>query len=678
MMRRVLLRTAAAGIALCPVPVDAQVADTTRTDSTRMGPVLSVGSIHVSTTRTLTNVGGASAVVLQLDSLHLPAAPSLEETLRRVPMLHLRTNSRGESELVSRGSESRSVAVLQDGVPVTLGWDARADYSVLGGLAPQQLTFTRGLPSLLYGPNVLGGVVEMAITTDDPMVQRAAELAGGYDSDGGYRTAARLTVPMNAGSGRVVLRGGAAFRDSPGFALARGIDEPVPTSDDLRLNTDHRSTDVFGALRYWTSGGAWLSASATSTSGARGIAAELGEESPRLWRYPNTGRSIAVVAGGTGMQATPFGNGAFDVRLGLDAGRTEIVAYSDRTYSEQTEFENGDDRTLTLRSTATHTLGSRATLQTALTFADVRHDETLPDAKNRYRQRLMSLGAETTWRAADRLGPLMGVRITAGGAWDRAATLEAGDKPTVPDIDAWGARVGATALVGGTIQLHASASRRGRFPALRESFSGALNRFAPNPGLTPEYLTAVEAGATAIRGDAQLQLVAFHHRLDDAIVRITLPDRRYMRVNENELRTTGVEMLGSYRIGSVDVSGDVALQSAALITPTLRQGYMENQPEVFGSLRGRAPFVLGTDAALRAEYTGAQYCLAPGGENVRLRGGTRIGGDISKQWSVGRAESLLSRAEVRLSVDNATDVALHEQCGLPRPGRVARFQIRLF
>ena len=68
----------------------------------------------------------------------------------------VRRNSRGEMELSVRGSDSRQAAVLMDGVPLTLGWDHRADPSLvpLGGV--ERITLVRGLQSLLHGPNVLG------------------------------------------------------------------------------------------------------------------------------------------------------------------------------------------------------------------------------------------------------------------------------------------------------------------------------------------------------------------------------------------------------------------------------------------------------------------------------------------------------------------------------------------
>jgi iron complex outermembrane recepter protein len=233
--------------------------------------------------------------------------------------------------------------------------------------------------------------------------------------------------------------------------------------------------------------------------------------------------------------------------------------------------------------------------------------------------------------------------------------------------------------VGGSTSLHAGASRRGRFPALREAFAGSLNRFAPNPELGPEYLTALEAGVTAHRRAGQLQVVTFFHTLDDAIVRITLPDRRFMRVNENRVRTLGVEMLGALRAGAATLGGSLVLQSATLVTPTTRTGRLENQPELSGSLQLRSRLPLGVEAGLHADYTGRQFCLAATGEDVRLDGGTTLGGELRRQWRVRHGTTgPLSRVEARAAVDNAGDVALYDQCGLPRPGRLARLQFRLF
>jgi iron complex outermembrane recepter protein len=648
-------------------------------DSVRAETVLRLGEVRVHGTRALSTVGGTSAVEVSRDSMRLSAAPTLEEMLRDMPMLHVRTNSRGEAEVLSRGSESRQVALLVDGIPLTLTWDGRADVSVIPATAISELRFSRGLSSMLHGPNVLGGVVEASITGEHARPPRSVSFVSGHDEAGGISGSGTATLPLDVSGGSLLLRGGASHRNTPGATLARGIVEPVPaTRARLRLNTDARSTDAFAAARYRGASGAWLSATTSHSTGERGVAAELNATAPRFWRYPLVARTLAVVSGGSGFHDTPFGGtGDLEFSVGYDVGRTEIVAYRDRSYAERTAFEDGDDRTLTIRLLGDHSLGRSGDLRASLIVADIQHDEAVPAGSYRYAQRLWSAGAETVWRVDGVAGPLRDVRVSFGGAWDLADTRATGDKPGVPASDAWGARTGVSALLRDHVGVHAGISRRARFPALREAFSGALDRFAPNPQLGPERLTAVEAGATAHFGRGQLQVVAFAHNLDDAIVRVALPDRRFMRVNENGSRSRGIELLSGWSSGGFSVGGDMTLQSARLITAT-GNGAMENQPAIFGSLHTRLRLPLDLGASLDGTFTGRQSCLSSSGETVRLAAGTRVGGDIRRQWSLRRAGGLLARIEGRIAVDNATDTALYDQCGLPRPGRLASFQLRVF
>jgi outer membrane receptor protein involved in Fe transport len=73
----------------------------------------------------------------------------------------------------------------------------------------------------------------------------------------------------------------------------------------------------------------------------------------------------------------------------------------------------------------------------------------------------------------------------------------------------------------------------------------------------PEKLLTTEAGATTQVGRGVLQAVFFHNSLEHAVVRIVLDDgtNRFLRVNRDELRTTGLELVGSGALGPVEVSG---------------------------------------------------------------------------------------------------------------------------
>lgn len=678
MTTRSLTTTASLALAFA-APTAAQQQDTVRADTS----VFRLTGISVQAAQPVTSVGGTSAIEVRVDSLSLGYAPRMEQILRDLPMISVRTNSRGEAELTLRGSESRQVAILLDGVPLTLQWDARTDASVIPATAIQELTFTRGLSSMLYGPNVLGGIVEVSVAHGRDRPDRpSASLGGGFDDYGGYGSTAVLAVPIETGNGGWLLRGGIGYRDTPGVPLADGVVEPVPASDPgLRLNTDTNHRDGFFAARYEADGGSWFALSGSGFRAERGIAAELGNEEPRFWRYPSISRFVTVASAGSGFHDSPLGGSAdVEFSVGLDVGRTEIDAYATRAYDEIVEFENGDDRTVTVRLLGDQTLGTRADLRGAFTFADIFHREILPDEENEYQQRFVSVGGETVFRIYEGAGRL--VSLSAGGAVDISSTPRTGDKPALDRVTDWGGRIGATAsLAGGDLLLHAGASRRGRFPSLRELYSGALNRFEPNPDLTPEHLTAIEGGVTTRLGDASLQAVLFHHRLNDAIVRVPTGNGRRQRVNRDQMRSTGIELLASRAFGAVSLAGDLTLQTVDLIDPsTDTNSEPENQPSSFGSISVGLPLPLEFGAKAGVQYTGGQYCIDfTTGENIRLDGGSHINADVARVWNLGSAgNGWLSRLETRIAVDNLGDAAIYDQCGLPRGGRLFRFEVRLF
>jgi len=659
--------------------VHAQQRDTIQTDTT----VFRIEGIRVQARRAVTAEGGASAIEVTLDSLSLPAGAMTEEVLREVPTLHVRTNSRGEAEITVRGSESRQVAVLVDGVPRTRGWDARTDVSVLPAGAVSQVNLVRGLSSILHGPNVLGGVVEMSVARGLTLPPRSnLSATAGLDDRGGYGTSATGELPFATGGGGGVVRFGAALRDSPGFPLPGGVQEPVPVQDNLRLNTDARNLNGFFALRHVMDGGMWSSFSASTFKAERGIAAELGVEEPRLWRYPDITRTILAFSGGTGDRDTAWGRGDLEASIGVDLGHTEIQSFSDRDYQEVTGTENGDDRTYTVRLLGDHTLTDRSELRGSFTFSDINHKAVVDGEVARYQQRLMSLAGETAVRLVENPdGVLESLRMSVGGAWDRGTTPKTGGLESLGTLDDWGARVGLSALVndGGTA-LHGGVSRRGRFPALRETYSEALNRFVPNPDLHPEHLLAFEGGVTTRFGTGELQVVGFHHQLTDAIRRITLPDRKRMRVNADELRSTGVEVLFSQTFGPLAVDGDLTLQKVDLIDPeTTASSEPENMPEQSGRLQLSLPLVAGISAGAEAEYTGTQFCQHPDtGEDVKLEGGTWLNGVLSRVFHFRGSSGFVQRMEAMVGVSNLGNTALYDQCGLPRAGRLLRFQLRVF
>jgi len=673
-------------------PLGAQVADTVQVDTVR-APLFQVPGLTVLVPRPASTTGGASAVEVAMDSLMARPAPTLEQVLRDLPLIQIRRNSRGEAQPALRGGEDRQIAVLMDGVPLTLGWDGRTDLSVIPLTAAQRVDLVRGLSSVLYGPNVLGGAVEIDVARGAARQARPhpLQLDVGLDHALGRSLGVSGGALLDTRGGEWVLRAGGGFQSREGDILSGrageedGYHPSLLTNDgDLRLNTDLHRLDGFLSGRYRSLGGSWLAVSSSGFTMERGVAPEAHLASPRLWRYPRQSRLITAVSAGTPPTVTPWGEGDLEVSLGLDVGSYRIDEYSTAAYQERTGGgELGDDRTVSLRVLGDHSLGEQGEIRGAFTYGDVHHDERFPGGPtNGYRQRLWSLGTEAEWlvRSEGTLGGKRSTRVTMGVVLDGADTPKSGDKPPLGRLWDWGARVGATSLGPGEgFLLHGALSRRTRFPALRELYSGALGRFVPNPDLRPEVLTGGEGGFTVKNPMADLQVVGFHQRLTDGIVRtsvVTEEGARYRRINEGEIRSSGVEILLLGWIGPAALTGDLTLQQVRGFTPEGRSVELEYEPGIAGRVALRLPLVWGVEGSTDLRYVGSQLCQNPEAGGLQsLRGSRTL--DLGVRRVFGGARGLLSRAETLVSLDNVTDGFVLDQCGLPQPGRTLRIHLRL-
>ena len=671
-----ILLTLVAGRAVAGQQPDTVPPDTAR----KLVPVTVTG------TRAAATVGGASAVVIKVPEGRSSPAPVLEQALRESPFVHVRQNSRGEMELSIRGSDSRQAAVMLDGVPITLGWDHRTDPSLVPLTGAQSLVIVRGLSSVLNGPNTLGGTIE--VSHDEAFGRLGAgRLWGGAGVDENAAYVASIGGGRDvAGAlgGNLSVRAGGSHRERDGFTLAADARDTT-ARDGLRTNSDLRESDAFGALQWRGAKGRSIGLLVSSFAAERGVPPEEHLVAPRLWRYPSNARTLATLSASAGSFATPFGFGTFDAGAAYNAGRHRILSYADRSYTTVTGEETGDERTWTGRARFTHTLPAGASLRIASTLATVDYVETLAGpVASEYGQRLWSGGAEVDVPLGE-----SGTMLSGGAVHDRVSTPETGGRTAGKEtFDGLGWRVGLTHDVAESTRLHASLSRRSRFPSLRELYSGALDRFMPNPELRPERLLGLEAGITVDRSlggipDATMQVVGFRHDLEDAIVRITLPppDRRFQRVNRDRILSYGVELLGGLAFSAdharaLTLTGDATVQRIAIRdagSGAIR--HAENNPEVRGMLEVGIPLPAALRGFANARYTGTQYCLhADTGGEMRLAARTETNAALERRFVLASRGAVRSLRTV-LAVDNAANAAIYDQCGLPQPGRTLRVML---
>uniref|UniRef100_UPI0033404BE3 TonB-dependent receptor plug domain-containing protein n=1 Tax=Gemmatimonas sp. TaxID=1962908 RepID=UPI0033404BE3 len=414
-----------------------------------------IESVSVRGARTPSVTGGASVVVVRVDSLPVPLlpAPQLADILRQTAFVLVRQNSRGEMEIGIRGSDSRQASVMLDGLPLSVGWDSRTDPALIPTTGIQQVTVVRGLSTLLAGANTLGGVIRLELNPVRGATAPSLQLGSGFDQYASRVLSATGSVPVKVAGGTLQVRGGVTNRQRDGFALPGGdpgngisggtVDSGSPDNSALRTNSDLAQTDGFGAVRYDHRSGAHVSFTATAYDAERGVAPEQHLRSPRFWRYPSQTRSLGILSAGTGVHRTGLGFGSLEVTAGQTTQDLEIESYANRTYTTVSSRELGKERNGIYRVQATHTLPLNAQLRLAGTWSAVSYDETLnaqltSSVATRFEQTLQSVGGEIDVPLFNRL------LLSGGVVQDEARTPKTGGRTSLGTLNKTGWRVGAT------------------------------------------------------------------------------------------------------------------------------------------------------------------------------------------------------------------------------------------
>ncbi len=664
------------------------VRDTIQVDSVIVSTGYDLAGITVRVARPVLTTGGASAVVLELDSLGALPAPSMEEVLRAMPLIVVRKNSRGESQPALRGSKERQIGIFLDGIPITIGWDHRSDMSIVPMTGAQSIKVVRGSSSVLHGPNTIGGVIEVDIARGPsrPVPEAPVSIAFSLAETGGTSLSAATARSIEVGNANLVIRAGAGHRANKGVPLPSEASEDsqlrgeyLANADGLRLNSDSRRADGYLTARYTKEGGGWASLTTSAYGLDRGVPPEAHQDRPRFWRYPEQNRVLVALSGGSGEQETVSGVKSFEFSFGLDVGSSKIDRYESQSFSTVNGGEEADDRTITLRAEGDHTLGTRGDLRSAFTFSRVGRDEVVNGGDvASYRQRLWGFGIESEWKMGDRDV----TRFSLGAAFDGSDTPQSGDKPPLNGLSDFGFRAGITSLIQDGLVLHANFSRRSRFPSLRELYSGALGRFVPNPDLGAETLLGSEGGLTLGTDDSSLQVVGFYQHLKNGIVRSSVVGidgiPRFKRINHERVKSVGIEVLAVRTMGLATLSGDLTIQDVTGIDQKGLRVQLEYEPTITGRVGVETPLgdvfrasgtlrFLGNQMCENPEIGGLQNLSSSGTLDLRLRSFFRV-----------HSGSSLARAEVGVGLRNATDASVYDQCGLPQPGRTFQIQIRLW
>lgn len=529
-------------------------ADDNRDDVFELGVVEVVGS-------TIDDDAPAKPETLTADDLRRNARRDVAEALAQLPGVVVQNiGARSERLVYVRGFNSRQVPVFIDGIPVYVPYDGNVDLGRLGVDDLSQIVVTKGLTSVLYGPNALGGSVNLVSRRPAEPLEANASATVEWDGDG--------DVPAQRASARLATRQGAwyaqataAWRDSTWFRISDDFRAAPAEDGGRRDNSGFHDVSFSGKVGFVPNDtdeyvlSYYRLDAQKDTPPYAGRAAGV---SPRYWRWPEWDKESLYFIGrhALGDSAT------LRVRAYRDAFKNTLESYDDARYRTRTRpyaFTSlYDDDTLgasvEFEQRWSNEQVTRASLQTK---KDVHREiDAIGAPWERMEDRMTSLAVEHEARAGRwRFTPGVAFHTQRPGRVDNVI----GNGTIVPfathDDDATNGSLAIGWQAGDNVEFFGGLSRKTRFPTLKDRYSYRLGSALPNPTLAAEESDNLELGATGRFGGLNVRAALFRSDLADAIETVTLAPTACTRPpcfqlqNIGEARHEGAELSADVTIG---------------------------------------------------------------------------------------------------------------------------------
>jgi iron complex outermembrane receptor protein len=473
------------------------------------------------------------------------------------------TGQRSESQVYIRGFNQNQVTLNVDGIPIYVPYDGNVDLSRLLTPNLSEIVVTKGLGSLMYGPNNMGGTINLITKRPDkPLTMDVSEgISGGRNGINSTFGSAQLGSRIND---QWYITGGVAYDNSTGFPLSSSFTpvaaQPAGTrlnaaSDvgnyNLKIGFTPRATDEY-AFGINTVHSTKQDAPYTGNTTVTG-------QKVAYWDWPQWDKQSYYFIGNTGI-----GEGYLKSRVYLDKFINQLDSYDNASYTTTARpyaFNSQyDDHSSGVNLELGEPVSNAHFVKVAGFYKDDVHTEVqLPSNKQPYESpwlnfeaRTYSAGIEDTWKLSKSTELVMGYRHDrhefdqAQGYTNNADTAIMAQPIASPaDADNWQLTVKqdlGTSLGTGDPIIRAGIGQKTRFPGIKDIYSYSLGASIPNPSLGPEHALNREIGVAGRLGSASYDAALFWDSIDNAIQSVSVSPGLSQNQNVGTATNNGLDL----------------------------------------------------------------------------------------------------------------------------------------
>lgn len=575
------------------------------------------------------------------------------------------TGARNEGTLFVRGLDIKHAPIFLDGIPIYVPYDGYPDLTRFTTFDLSQIVVSKGFTSVLYGPNTMGGAINM--------VSRKPERALEGDLSAGYGLNNEIRSFLNIGTRQKhwYLQGGASYTHRDDFRLPNHY--PADASRDLdgtRDNSYRSDSRLSLKVGYTPNQTDEYTLGAVYQHGEKGVPPYAGADARnmvRYWKWPYWDTIGLFVSTRTKIRDKSY----VKARAYYDIFKNSLDSYDDHTYttiSKGYAFKSHyDDYTLGASAEAGTSLLPRQQVKLAVHYkSDVHREQNEGSPELHFRDDLFSLGLEDTVTLTDRMYLIAGLSedvVRAAQAQNMDAQKVVTTFPR-KSTSAFNPQLGLFYAFGERGTIRASVARKSRLPSIKDRYSYRLGSAIPNPDLASERSTNFELGFSG-RPISRLKVnvAGFYNRVSDYVLLVTLPDPVTAGKNTTQNQNIGkVEILGAE--GEAEVAAHRMLQLGAMYTYTHAKN-KTNQDRLIGIPRHRATGfvritpITGLGLIADVEYNSRRFSSSDG---VQVAGSYFVA-------SARLRYELPIGLSVQVELRNLFDRNYVLQEGYPQPGR---------
>ncbi len=619
---------------------------------------------------------------------------TLPEALSLVPGVTVtNVGSRNEKVVYVRGFDQRRVPVFQDGVPIYVPYDRNFDYGRFFTTDLSQIVVSKGFTSVLYGPNTMGGAINLV--TLKPQKPFEGSVGVGAGSGGMYYGYANVGTNQK----KWYLQAGGSYFNQDSFPLPHSFTDTAIESGRNRKNAYSEDMRANFKIGFTPLEGHEYAFGYINQQGEKGQPPDVnGTSSSSYWQWPRWNKESYYLT-----TNTPLGDKTYvKTRLFYDKFDNILDFFTDDTYTTlkdsfgQRSFY--DDYTIGGSLEAGTTLIPRNNLKFAFHYKRDSHS-----GRNRIQQVTVSGTTYTVkppWDRSDTVTTSFGLEDTiditkkfytiAGVSYDTLYGLRSNKwvynsstTPTFHDFEtntehSWNPQLGLFYKLSDTGKLRATIEKKTRFPSLKEKYSWGLpsrkGTSIENPELKPEEAINYEIGYEDLFfGKIRFGASLFRNDITDAIWSVSW--------TEGSTKYNQYQNIGKVRQYGAEVQATVA------ITNNFEYGmsytYLDWRNEAGdATIKG---YKL-TDVPNHKFFTYVQYAtplkglslLASMECNSRRYGSTdgTTEGDAFELVNAKAAYTIKQGVTVEAGINNLFDRKYELSDGYPEPGRTLFANLR--